>query len=747
MPKGMWLCWRPVGSWSRQRRRTGRTQTQRPAVCPRYGCVLTKDKYRHRTSRQSSWKKSREDARRNATTTLSRIPRGIWKERLWHPTRKMTMGSHHQDDSQLQIHRLQGIPLTGDEQKALEEFLDKNLCTKRIRPSKSPMALPFFFVKKKDGKLWPIQDYRKLNEMTIKNRYPLPLIKELVDHLKGSKIFTKLDVRWGYNNIRIKEGDEWKAAFQMNRGLFKPTVMFFGLMNSPATFQSIMDHIFRDLINTGKVSVYIDNIVIHTWTLEEHWQITKEVLEILWANKLYIKPEKCEIKKEKIEYLGVVVSKGKVEMDPVKTEALTSWPTPKKLKELQSFLGLCNFYRQFIKDYSKITKPLNQLTGKEEWKWGAEQQTAFNTLWRAITEQPVLAILVDDEPYWVEADSSDFALDAVLLQQQNNKWHPIAYLSKSLTEAEQNYEIYDKELLAIMTALDKWQHYLLTGKEFKIWTDHQNLCYFQKAQKLNQRQARWVMELGEYNFTMHHKPGKTNVKANILSRQADHNRGEDNNKDVTVLKDEWFRRIETVQREEIEREMRKEVEQHLGRIVPELEGERKWEAVEVLAATLWEEWTRSMEVEVKKGEEAIIQWVKRLTKNKRRIDRAVEKVLRNEEKEWEREEGMITWKNRIYVSKDWALRGDIIWAHHNERTVGHPGQYKTQELITRNYWWPYIQSNVQQYIEGCQPCQQAKWEKEKSTPPYNQMPSPNNLGNTSPSTSSLDYQYCKDTMW
>ena len=171
-------------------------------------------------------------------------------------------------------------------------------------------------------------------------------------------------------------------------------------------------------------------------TLEEHRRITKEVLEILRTHKLYIKPEKCEIEKERIEYLGVVVSERKVEMDPVKTEVLTSWPTPKKLKELQSFLGFCNFYRRFIKDYSKIAKPLNQLTGKEEWKWGTQQQTAFDTLRRVITEQPVLVIPVDDEPYRVEADSSDFALGTVLSQRQNDKWHPIAYLSKSLTEAE-----------------------------------------------------------------------------------------------------------------------------------------------------------------------------------------------------------------------------------------------------------------------------------------------------------------------
>ena len=261
--------------------------------------------------------------------------------------------------------------------------------------------------------------------------------------------------------------------------------MFFGLTNSPTTFQSIMDHIFRDLINTGKVSVYINDIVIHTKTLEEHRRITKEVLEILWTNKLYIKLEKCEIEKERIEYLGVVVSEGRVEMDPVKTKALTGWLMPKKLRELQSFLGFCNFYRRFIKDYSKIAKPLNQLTGKEEWKWGAEQQTAFNTLRRVITERPVMVIPVDDKPYRVEVDSSDFELGAVLSQRQNNKWHPVAYLSKSLTEAEQNYKIYDKELLAIMTALSEWRHYLLTGKEFEIWMDHQNLCYFRKAQKLN----------------------------------------------------------------------------------------------------------------------------------------------------------------------------------------------------------------------------------------------------------------------
>src|SRR6267143_1011238 len=197
------------------------------------------------------------------------------------------------------------------------------------------MASPFFFIKKKNRKLRPTQDYRKVNDAMIKNRYPLPLISELVDKLKGSKIFTKLDVRWGYNNVRMKEGDKWKAAFRTNRGLYELTVMFFGLTNSPATFQAMMDHIFQDLIAEGHVSVYIDDIVIHTKTVEEHWIITKKVLNLLHENKLYIKPKKCEIEKKEIEYLGLIVSEGQIHMDPIKTKAITDWPKPNKKKDLQ----------------------------------------------------------------------------------------------------------------------------------------------------------------------------------------------------------------------------------------------------------------------------------------------------------------------------------------------------------------------------------------------------------------------------
>ncbi|SJL17948.1 uncharacterized protein ARMOST_21519 [Armillaria ostoyae] len=333
-------------------------------------------------------------------------------------------------------------PLNRNEQEQLDKFLDENLDSGRIKESKSPFASPFFFVKKKDGSLRPVQDYRKLNEMTIKNRYPLPLISELIDKLQGAKYFTKLDVRWGYNNVRIKEGDEHKAAFRTNRGLFEPTVMFFGLTNSPATFQWMMNDIFKDLIASGKVTIYLDDILIFTKDLDEHRRIVRQVLQKLRENKLFLKAEKCEFEVLETEYLGVIISEGQVRMDPVKLAGIAEWPTPTKKKELQSFLGFTNFYRKFIKNYSKVNQ-------------------AFQQLKKQMAEDVILAIPTPNGRFRVEADASNGAIGAVLSQEQDGKWRPVAFMSKALTATERNYEIYDKELLAIMLALAEWRHYLM----------------------------------------------------------------------------------------------------------------------------------------------------------------------------------------------------------------------------------------------------------------------------------------------
>jgi hypothetical protein len=224
--------------------------------------------------------------------------------------------------------------LTGNEQDELDKFLAENLKKGYIRPSQSPMASPFFFVDKKDGKLRPCQDYRYLNDWTIKNAYPLPLISDIMDKLQGAKYFTKLDVRWGYNNIRIKKGDEWKAAFKTNRGLFEPTVMFFGMTNSPATFQSMMDSIFEDMIMAKEIIIYMDDILIFADTQEKLERLTKVVLERLEDYDLYLKPKKCEFNKKRIEYLGMIVEEGKLSMDPVKLGGIRDWPIPSTVKQI-----------------------------------------------------------------------------------------------------------------------------------------------------------------------------------------------------------------------------------------------------------------------------------------------------------------------------------------------------------------------------------------------------------------------------
>jgi len=210
------------------------------------------------------------------------------------------------------------------------------------------IPITVFFIKKKDSSLRLVQDYCTLNAMTVKNRYPLPLISELVSQLRRAKYFTKLDVQWGFNNVHIKPGDEWKAAFHTNCSLFEPLVMFFGMTNSPTIFQTMMNNIFRTLIAKGIIVVYLDNILIFTRTEEEHKQAVQRVLEVLAEHKLFLCPEKCEFHWKEIEYLGLVISENKVAMDPVKVAGVRDWPTPENQTDVQAFIGFVNFYHRFI---------------------------------------------------------------------------------------------------------------------------------------------------------------------------------------------------------------------------------------------------------------------------------------------------------------------------------------------------------------------------------------------------------------
>jgi hypothetical protein len=269
-----------------------------------------------------------------------------------------------------------------------------------------------------------------LNAATVKNRYPLPLIDDLVNKLQWAWYFTKLNVWWGYNNVRIKEGDEWKAAFRTNRGMFEPLVMFFGLTNSPATFQTMMNDIFADLIAEGHVVIYLNDILIFTRTLEEHCQIVRRVLEKLCSHKLYLKPDKCEFEKESIEYLGLIISHNHVAMDSAKVVGVLEWPVPANLKEVQSFVGFLNFYHHFIKGFAKVTRPLHNLTKKgTPFKFGEEELAAFAKLKELITSAPILMLPNSTQPFRIEADSSDFAkggwysCSCVQMMANGIQWH------------------------------------------------------------------------------------------------------------------------------------------------------------------------------------------------------------------------------------------------------------------------------------------------------------------------------------
>jgi len=292
--------------------------------------------------------------------------------------------------------------------------------------------------------------------------------------------------------VRIKKGDEWKAAFTTPEGSFEPTVMFFRLTNSPATFQAIINELLRDLINTGKVTAFIDNVIVGTEDEEGHDELVAEIIKMLEENDIYIKLEKRKWKVRKVGFLRVVIGLEGIKIEEKKVKEVLEWPTLKCVKDVQKFLELANYYHQFIKGFASIARPLHDMVKKDQkWKWTEKQKEVFKELKKQFTKEPVLAVLDLDKKMRMEVDASDYAMGGVLsMECEDGRWRPVAFLSKSLNETKRNYKIHDKEILVIIRESENWRH-LLEGAHFKfeIWTDHKNLEYFMKAQKLNHRQA------------------------------------------------------------------------------------------------------------------------------------------------------------------------------------------------------------------------------------------------------------------
>ena len=398
--------------------------------------------------------------------------------------------------------------------RQLTELIDAG----HIEPSKSPFGAPVLFVNKKDGSVRMCIDYRALNKFTKKNSYSLPRIDELLDRLRGATIFSKIDLKSGYHQIRIAEGDVEKTAFRIRYGHYQFMVLPFGLTNAPATFMHLMNSIFAEYLDKF-VSIFLDDILIYSKNMEEHKQHLKIVFEILRNNQLYASKKKCEFAKTDIEFLGHRVSSEGIHVDPSKTKTIENWPILQNVHEVRSFLGLCSYYRRFVHDFAKIASPLTDLLKKDKaFEWTQECQQAFDTLKHKLTTTPILLVPNPDLPWTIATDASDQAIGAILLQDHGKGLQPIAYESRKLQPAELNYPVYEKETLAVIHALKIWRCYV-QGKEVKILTDHESIKYLQTQKQLSRRQARWMEFLQTFSpgLTIEYRSGKTNV-ADALSR-------------------------------------------------------------------------------------------------------------------------------------------------------------------------------------------------------------------------------------
>ena len=407
--------------------------------------------------------------------------------------------------------------LSPKEHEELQAQIDDLLAQGHIRPSTSPYGAPVLFVPKKDGRWRMCVDYRALNRQTIRDQYPLPRIDDLLDRLGRAKHFSTLDLASGYHQIAVRATDIPKTAFRTQRGQFEFLVMPFGVTNAPATFQRLMNNIFKEELDAF-VLVYLDDILIFSQTLQEHIIHIRRALEKLRSAKLYARLHKCSFFQDRVEYLGFDVSAQGVQPSPEKVRTIVEWPPPQSVRDVRSFLGLAGFYRRFIKQFSLKAKALTDLTKDGiVWQWGEEEEKSFCTLKRSLILAPVLRMPNFELQFVVTTDASLVSVGAILEQDFGNGMQPVAFESRKLNPAETRYSAYERELLGIIWAIGKWRHYL-EGRSFIVQTDHSSLKHLPNQPSVSRRIWKWVSILQGYDVQIRHIPGKVNP-ADALTRQ------------------------------------------------------------------------------------------------------------------------------------------------------------------------------------------------------------------------------------
>ena len=539
----------------------------------------------------------------------------------------------------------------------LQELLDAGF----IRPSSSPWGAPVLFVRKKDGSLRLCIDYRELNHVTIKNRYPIPRIDDLFDQLQGAIYFSKVDLRSGYHQLRVKAEDVAKTAFRTRYGHYEFLVMPFGLTNAPAAFMDMMNRVFKEYLDQFVV-VFIDDILIYSKSREDHEVHLRLILQRLRENKLYAKLKKCDFWMEKVAFLGHVVSKDGICVDPAKVEAILNWEQPKTVTEVRSFLGLAGYYRRFVEGFSRIATPLTQLTRKNtKFEWNEQCEKSFQEFKKRLVSAPVLTIPSRSGGFVIYSDASGKGLGCVLMQ--NGK--VIAYASRQLKDYEKNYPTHDLELAAVVFALKIWRHYLY-GEKCDIFTDHKSLKYFFTQKELNMRQRRWLELLKDYDHTIQYHPGKANVVADALSRKSYANTS------AIITTQEHI--IHDLQKMEIEVSLPARIA-HI-RVKSTLIDRIK------AAQTTDPELMNMM----KKVQEGVIP--------EAHIDKA----------------GVLRVNSRLCVPNNPELKHDIMTEAHCTPFAIHPGSTKMYRDLRQTFWWNNMKREIAKFVEKCLTCQRVKAE-------------------------------------
>jgi len=560
------------------------------------------------------------------------------------------------------------------EKQEILSQVNELLRTNRVQSSTSPYGSPVLFVQKKDGSLRMCVDYRRLNKITIRNKYPLPRIDDLLDTLGSAKVFSTLDLKSGYHQIRLQDSDIPKTAFNTPFGHYEYRVMPFGLTNAPSAFQSVMNDALRPYLGRFCL-VYLDDIIIFSKTEEEHMDHLRKVLSTLREKQLYVNPDKCTFFAKEVAYLGHIVSADGLKADPRKTQALQEWPVPKDKHDIRAFLGLTNYFRRFIQDYSNIARPLTSLTKDSVlWSWNAPQQQAFEKLKQTLVSPPVLAMPDFSKPFTVECDASQVALGGILTQEGR----PVAYESRVLTAAEQNYDTRDRECLAVVHCYQTWRCYL-EGADSTCITDHHPLTHLTTQPKLNRRQVRWLEFLASFRPNITYRPGKVNP-ADPLSRLCA----------VSQNHRPWpTSRLPRV-RGLAQMKVQSQYAASCPRVVVAAGRDNPILLPEALS------------------KEAFIAGYKSdpVFANAEKLEALLKERTRSGTPLLHEEDGLYFQDNKLVVPA--CLRNQILKDCHESPLAGHMGTHKTLALVGSKFWWRNWRQDVTQYIRECPSCQVMK---------------------------------------